>query len=86
MWFVVVTAPGEELDLDAQEMKAPQMDVREAERRIAGAGEKLRALDGEFSRVAASERDLARYGASLRERLQEVQVQATAQPPTVRSW
>ena len=80
MWFVVVTAPGEELDLDAQEMKAPQMDVREAERRIAGAGEKLRALDGEFSRVAASERDLARYGASLRERLQEVQVQATAQP------
>ncbi|EKC78093.1 ATPase, V0/A0 complex, 116-kDa subunit, partial [human gut metagenome] len=56
------------------------MDVREAERRIAGAGEKLRALDGEFSRVAASERDLARYGASLRERLQEVQVQATAQP------
>lgn len=80
VWFVVVTAPGEELDLDAQEMKAPQMDVREAERRIAGAGEKLRALDGEFSRVAASERDLARYGASLRERLQEVQVQATAQP------
>ena len=76
VWFVVVTAPGEELDLDAQEMKAPQMDVREAERRIAGAGEKLRALDGEFSRVAASERDLARYGASLR----EVQVQATAQP------
>ena len=80
VWFVVVTAPGEELDLDAQEMKAPQMDVREAERRIAGAGEKLRALDGEFSRVAASERDLARYGASLRERLQEVQVLATAQP------
>ena len=80
VWFVVVTAPGEELDLDAQEMQAPQLDVREAERRIAGAGEKLRALDGEFSRVAASERDLARYGASLRERLQEVQVQATAQP------
>ena len=44
VWFVVVTAPGEELDLDAQEMKAPQMDVREAERRIAGAGEKLLSL------------------------------------------
>ena len=37
VWFVVVAAPGEEIPLDAQEMKAPGMDIREAERRIAEA-------------------------------------------------
>ena len=34
-YFVVVAAPGQEVNLDAQEMKAPTMDIREAERRIA---------------------------------------------------
>ena len=28
VWFVVVAAPGEELSLDAQELKAPRMDIR----------------------------------------------------------
>ena len=41
-YFVVVTAPGEDVTLDAQEMKAPSMDVREAERRIAEAKQELR--------------------------------------------
>ncbi len=79
VWFVVVAAPGEEITLDAQEMKTPHMDIREAERRIAAENAKLAALDAEFSRVAASEKLLAEYGTTLKERLQEVRVTATAQ-------
>lgn len=78
-YFVVVAAPGQEVTLDAQEMKSPSMDIREAERRIAGAEEELRTLDAEFSRVAASETLLAAHAAELKERLQDVRVKATAQ-------
>lgn len=78
VWFVVVTAPGEELSLDAQEMKTPQMDIREAERRIAAEREKLGALDAEFARVAASEALLRSYAAKLKERLQGIRVVASA--------
>lgn len=78
VWFVVVTAPGEEVSFDAQEMKTPTMDIREVERRIGEARTKLAALDAEFSRVAASEKLLAAYGASLRERLQGVRVEESA--------
>ena len=79
VWFVVVAKPGEEVTLDAQEMKTPTMDIREAERRIAEAEGKLRTLDAEFSRAAASEALLAQYACSLKERLQGVRVKATAQ-------
>lgn len=78
-YFVVVTAPGVEVTLDAQEMKTPTMDIREAERQIAEAEAKLRTLDGEFSRVAASEALLTASGAALRERLQRVRVTSTAE-------
>ena len=78
VWFVVVAAPGEEVTIDAQEMKTPQMDIREAERRVADEQAKLAALDAEFARVAASETQLAAYAAELKERLQGVQVVATA--------
>ena len=79
VWFVVVAKPGEEVTLDAQEMKTPSMDIREAERRIAEARKELSALDAEFSRVAASEKLLAAHAASLKEQLQGVRVKATAQ-------
>lgn len=79
VWFVAVTAPGEEVTIDAQEMKTPTMDVREAERQLAEARKRLRALDAEFSRVAASEKLLAAHAAELKERLQGVKVEATAQ-------
>ena len=78
VWFVVVAAPGEEVTIDAQEMKTPQMDIREAERRVADEQAKLAALDAEFARVAASETLLAAYAAELKERLQGVRVVATA--------
>ena len=80
VWFVVVAAPGEEFALDAQELKAPRMDVREVEQRIAETRRSLSALDAEFSRVALSEKQLRAYGATLRERLQAVRVKATAKP------
>ena len=79
VWFIVVAKPGEEVTLDAQEMKTPSMDIRGAERRIADAGGKLRALGAEFSRVAASEELLAQHACTLKERLQGVRVRATAQ-------
>ena len=41
VYFVVVAAPGEEVTLDAQEMKTPSMDIREAERRIDEARKEL---------------------------------------------
>lgn len=78
-YFVVVAAPGEEVTLDAQEMKVPAMDIREADRRIVEAKRELHALDAEFSRVAVSERLLSDHAAELKERLQDVRVKATAQ-------
>ena len=48
VWFVVVAAPGEELQLDAQELKAPRMDVREVERRMEETRRSLKALDADF--------------------------------------
>ncbi len=76
---MAVTKQGEEVNLDAQEMKAPQMDAAEAERRIAAEEAKLQALDADFARAAASETALKTYAAGLRERLQEVRVEATAE-------
>lgn len=78
VWFIVVAAPGQEINLDAQEMKTPQMDVRQAEEAIAAEQAKVVALDAEFARAAASRELLAAYVASLKERLQGVKVEATA--------
>ena len=77
-YFIVVAAPGDEVNLDAQEMKAPAMDIREAERRIGEARAQLAALDAEFSRVAASEELLAGHATALKERLQGIRVTETA--------
>lgn len=79
VYFVVVTAPGEEVALDAQEMKTPQTDRRGAESRIAEAGAELRRLDAEFSRAAVSLPLIEADWTALREKLQEVRVTATAQ-------
>ncbi len=79
VWFVVVTAPGVDVMLDGQEMKLPQMDVREAERQITLMREELKALDGEFSRVAASKDLMERHAASLKERLQSARIETTAE-------
>lgn len=78
-YFVALSAPGEEMALDAQEMKAPLMDCRQAEHRVVEAQVQLRELDKEFARCAASLALIEADEAALRERLQDVQVTATAQ-------
>ncbi len=78
VWFVVIAAPGQEVNLDAQEMKVPQMDIRQAEAAIAAEQAKLETLDGDFARAAASRPLLVAYVASLKERLQGLKVEATA--------
>jgi len=78
VWFVAVTAPGEEVSIDAQEMKAPTMDVREAERLIAAEEAALAACEAGFARAAASLPALEKEHARLRERLQGVKVASTA--------
>jgi len=80
VWFVVAAAPGEEVPIDAQEMKSPRMDIREAERLIEAEERRLSALDAEFARAAASLDLLRRHAARLRERLQEAKVKAAARP------
>lgn len=79
VYFVAIAAPGAELTLDAQEMKTPTMDIREAESGVAETCAKLQALDAEFSRVTVTESLLAANSCALRERLQGVRVKATAQ-------
>ena len=79
VWFVVVAKPGEEISIDAQELKSLQMDYREAERRIAAAQGELKELDKTFARVVASEKAMKGYAAQLKEQLQSDRVKATAQ-------
>ncbi len=78
VWFVAITKSGEELSIDAQEMKTPRFDIVEAERRIATEQATLKELDQTFARVAASEKLLADHAAQLKEQLQGARVKATA--------
>ncbi len=68
-WFVVVTDVGDEVALDAQPLKAPQMSYREAEKQITGLRHQLAALDGEFSRAAASTGAIRRNAGAVFQRL-----------------
>ncbi len=79
VWFVVVAAAGEELALDAQELKAPTADYRQVEAEIAAKQEELTALDAVFARVAATEPLLESYAAALREQMQTIRIEATAE-------
>ncbi len=76
--YFVVTGRGEELMIDAQEVKSPTMDIREAERRIAEIRQELTVLDDTFARIAASESQLLEGVAALKERLQSSKVTSTA--------
>ncbi len=78
VYFVVIAAPGSEIAIDAQEVKAPAMNRREAEARIAAEQQALAALDEGFARVAASESLLKAGEAALKEQLQSARVKATA--------
>ncbi len=79
VWFVAITKPTDELSFDAQEMKTPQFDIREAEARIATEQAAIAGLDQEFARLAASEELLKAHAARLKEQLQGTRVEATAE-------
>ncbi len=79
VWFVAVAKPADEIVIDAQEIKAPQMDIREVEQRIADEKQQLASLDAEFARAAASLDLLVGYVATLKEQLQNVKVRTTAE-------
>ena len=78
VWFVAVTRDARELSLDAQEVKAPTMTVREAEAKRMSLQAELAATDRELSRVAVSMEGITAERNRLRERLQGVKVTATA--------
>ena len=78
VWFVVVAKPGEELSIDALEMKSPTMDVTEAERRIQKTEAELKSLDAEYARLAASKGVMRHYAATLKEKLQGSKITQTA--------
>lgn len=78
VWFVVVTKPGEELSIDALEMKSPTMDITEAERRIQKTEAELKGLDAEYARLAASKGVMRHYAATLKENLQGSKITQTA--------
>lgn len=78
VWFVVVTKPGEELSIDALEMKSPTMDITEAERRIQKTEAELKGLDAEYARLAASKAVMHNYAATLKEKLQGSKITQTA--------
>lgn len=78
VWFVVVTKPGEELSIDALEMKSPTIDITEAERRIQKTEAELKGLDAEYARLAASKGVMRHYAATLKEKLQGSKITQTA--------
>ena len=80
VWFVAVTHEGAELTFDAQEVKAPSMTARDAERAIAELQLRLGATDAAMSRAAVSLALLEKDRSRLRERLQQAKVAASATP------
>ena len=78
VWFVAITKPGEELSIDALEMKSPTMDITEAERRIQKTDQELKGLDAEYARLAASKGVMRHYAATLKEKLQGSKITQTA--------
>lgn len=79
VYFVAVTsADGEEVTLDAQEIKAPARDYRAVAAEAAQNRGQLAALDAEFARCAASVDAIEEELAVLKCRLQNVKIRGTA--------
>lgn len=76
--YFVVIGEGEELSLDAQEVRLPAMDIRQAEALIAERKMQIELLDREFARVATSKELLSAGIARLREQLGNSKITSTA--------
>ncbi len=75
-YFVVIGSG--DLFLDAQEVRFPAMDIREAEQQIAACQAERSRLDREYAHIAASESLFEQGIAHLKEQLQNSKVTATA--------
>ena len=78
VYFVVVAAPGEEIVIDAQEVKAPTMDSRTADAEADKCREELKALNVELSVCAASVEAIEQELDRKVRQLQNVKIKGTA--------
>ncbi|MBR3703316.1 MAG: V-type ATP synthase subunit I [Alistipes sp.] len=78
VYFVVVAAPGDEVVIDAQEVKAPTMDSRTADAEADKCREELKALNVELSVCAASVEAIEQELDSMMRQLQDVKIKGTA--------
>ena len=79
VYFVVVTAPDEDVVIDAQELKMPAMDYRAAAADAERTREEIEALNTDFSRCAASLDKIEAEAERLSRQLQNVKIKGTAQ-------
>ena len=77
-YFVVVTTPGADIVIDAQEIKAPIMDSRAAEAEVEKCRQSLEAMNAEFSVCAASVEAIEAEWSKLVNQLQNVKIKGTA--------
>uniref|UniRef100_UPI0040565DDC V-type ATP synthase subunit I n=1 Tax=Alistipes sp. TaxID=1872444 RepID=UPI0040565DDC len=76
--YFVAIGEGEELSIDAQEVRTPSMDIREVESRIQALKAEIDSLGGTYARLVASEELLVEGMATMKERLQTCKVTSTA--------
>ncbi len=76
--YFVVIGEGEELSLDAQEVRMPAMDIRQAEALIADRKAQIEVLDRDYARIAASKTLLTEGIAHLKEQLGNSKITSTA--------
>lgn len=79
IYFVVVAAPDAEIEIDAEEVKAPTMNYREAEALVAEKTAALAATDEVVARAAATADKVQAMAAEAREKLQLTQVVASGE-------
>ncbi|MFR9653228.1 MAG: V-type ATP synthase subunit I [Rikenellaceae bacterium] len=80
-YFVLIQAGGEstEVDIDAQEIKAPTITSKMAGERLEQIKVEAEKLSGEISRCAASMDRIEEYSSELNAKLQGIKVKATAE-------
>ena len=78
VYFVVVAAPGEEIVIDAQEVKAPTMDSRTADAEADKCREELKSLNVELSVCAASVEAIEQELDRKVRQLQDIKIKGTA--------
>ena len=78
-YFVVVTTPEAEIEIDAEEIKAPTMNYREAENLVAEKSAALAKTDEVVARAAATAEKVQAMAAEAREQLQLAKVVASGE-------